>query len=204
MTRVTSVRRGIAGRWDVEVVTAEGERLRIAERRLLELPLHTGDELGGPQMERLRTWDRQDRAERQMLNLLAVRARSRAELERRLRARGLSRAEVAEVCVRLEAAGLIDDRAMAGDLVAREVRNGAGRYRLRARLEQLGLDSEQAAAALDGATDHERELERARRVVHDRFGGPPWNDRDRLRAAGLLARRGFDRDTVEAVLGGSD
>jgi len=25
-----------------------------------------------------------------------------------------------------------------------------------------------------------------------------------MRAAGLLARRGFDRDTVEAVLGGSD
>lgn len=204
MATVTGVRRASAGRWGVEVVTDAGERLRIAERRLLDLPLRSGDPLDDDRLDLLRGWERVDRAERQVLNLLAVRARSRAEVERRLQSRGLGESEVAEVCGRLEAAGLIDDRKLAGEVVAREVQAGAGRYRLRARLERLAVDEGDAEEALDQATDRRSELERAQTLVRARFGDAPMSDRDRARAAGLLARRGFDRDTVEAAVGTSD
>lgn len=204
MATVTSVRRASAGRWGVEVATDAGERLRIAERRLLDLPLRPGDPLDDDQVELLREWERVDRAERQMLNLLAVRARSRAEVERRLQSRGLADSEIADVCGRLETAGLVDDRRLAGEVVAREVQAGAGRYRLRARLERLAVDGAEAAAALEEATDRRRELERAQALVRTRFGDAPLSDRDRMRASGLLARRGFDRDTVEAVVGTPD
>jgi regulatory protein len=203
-TRVTSVRRAPAGRWGIEVATESGQRLRIAERRVLELPLRAGAALDDGQVELLRRWERVDRAERQVLNLLGVRARSRWEVEQRLRARGLSDGEVADVRDRLEAAGLLDEEAMAAQVVAREVRAGAGRHRLRDRLERWGVDRDAAAAALERATCGESELERAQMLVRDRFGGVPVGDRDRRRAAALLVRRGFDHDTVEAALGGVD
>ena len=47
------------------------------------------------------------------LGLLAVRARSRRELERRLLQAGFEVAEVADVLERLERVGLVDDRAFA-------------------------------------------------------------------------------------------
>ncbi|HUZ84205.1 MAG TPA: RecX family transcriptional regulator [Gaiellales bacterium] len=177
-----------------------GERVRVDERRLLELPLRAGDALAAGAVERLRAWQRVDLAERRMLRLLAVRARSQAEVERRLGRLDLEPAEVGEITGRLIGAGLIDDLATASTAVRRELRRGTGVGLIRARLEQLDVDPQAAAQALDVAAAGD-ERERAARVVRTRLGQPPWSRRDRARAAAHLLRRGYDADTVEAVLG---
>ena len=48
------------------------------------------------------------------------------------------------------------------------------------------------------------DAEAAREMVGSRFGPPPYDEATIRRAAGLLARRGFDEDTVGAVLGVPD
>lgn len=196
---VVSVRRRSAA-WGVTVALASGRRFRLDPRRLLDLPLSPGVSIDGATVDRLERWQRQDAAERRMLRLLAIRPRSRAELERRLGELGLAEAEVGEVLGRLTAVGLIDDRAMAGAVVAGALRRGAGAMRIAADLERWGIDSETAVEALAGA-DRDSELTRAGRVARQRFGDPPWTPRERARIARHLAGRGFEPDTVEAVAG---
>jgi len=44
----------------------------------------------------------------------------------------------------------------------------------------------------------------ARRVAEQRFGPPPYDAEVKRRAAGLLARRGFDEETVMEAVGAAD
>src|SRR4051794_32923615 len=71
-----------------------------------------------------RKLDVHDRA----LGLLAVRARSRSELERRLSSAGFERDEIAETLDRLTAVGLVDDESFARAFAEHAVaRRGEGR-----------------------------------------------------------------------------
>ena len=189
-----------SGSWGVAVSLENGRRFRLDARRLLDLPLRPGEPVDGATVDRLVRWQKLDVAERRILRLLAARPRSRAELERRLAELALDESEAGELLGRLTAAGLIDDRAMAGGVVAGELRRGAGTLRIEAALARFELDPESASAALADA-DPEPEHLRAERIARERFGDPPWTPRDRARIARHLAGRGFEPDTIEAIAG---
>ena len=126
------------------------------------------------------------------LGLLAVRPRSRRELERRLGAAGFDGDEVAGELERLERVGLIDDEAFARALAEQAFgRRMAGRRAVASALAAKGVDPQVASAVLDeleGDGDDGRadELARARAV---RLGGLP-PDRAFQRLTGFLVRRG--------------
>ena len=94
----------------------------------------------GPRNAPRRTLGCHDRA----LGLLAVRARSRRELERRLLQAGFNQDEVAAELDRLEAVGLIDDEAFARQVAAHEF----GTRRSGRRVVTGGLLSKGVAPAL--------------------------------------------------------
>ena len=126
------------------------------------------------------------------LGLLAVRQRSRRELERRLVQAGFEPEAVVDELERLEQVGLLDDEAFARAVV--ESRMGVRGESLRVvagKLAQAGVASEVAMVALDEAP--EAEEERARRLAEAKAprlsGLEPHVAMQRL--YGFLARRGY-------------
>ena len=126
------------------------------------------------------------------LGLLAVRLRSRRELELRLMRAGFEQQEVAEVLGRLEAVGLIDDEAFAR-AVAEHVfgtrRSGAIAVRQALGAKGVAGDTVDAIVAELGEGEEERAVALARSRVGRLAGLPP--DKAYGRLVGLLARRGY-------------
>lgn len=126
------------------------------------------------------------------LGLLAVRPRSRQELDRRLTGAGFEREEVADVLVRLEEVGLIDDRAFAQQLAAHHFDNKrSGSRAVASALAAKGVSRSVSDEVLEGAAleDEERAFELAASKAVRMYALPP--DKAYTRLVGLLARRGY-------------
>ena len=126
------------------------------------------------------------------LGLLAVRQRSRRELERRLVQAGFEPEAVEEELRRLEEVGLIDDRAFARAVVESRVgRRGEARRAVAGRLALAGVDRDTAVQALREVPGDEEEA--AERLARARAGRlvrlEPTVAFQRL--SGYLARRGY-------------
>jgi regulatory protein len=198
-TTVVGLRRPRTGEPTVEVVLASGERVRVHDRRVVEHGLGAGVALGPAAEAALRSAAVVDAAERRALRLIARRPRSRTELDRRLGEWGLGPADAAGVLERLGSVGLVDDDALAGAVVSARRADGYGRLRIRHDLGRIGIDGPTTAA--HAATTAEAEVERARAALGARRAPATDDAAGVRRAAGYLARRGFDADTVAAVLG---
>jgi regulatory protein len=140
------------------------------------------------------------------LKLLERTRRTRSDLERRLRDKGYAAATIAEVVDRLVEVKLVDDAEYARAFLAgRWGRKPAGWSRLQRELRSKGVADEHIVAGRglieerEGAAD---EISVARKLVqqvsarYERF--EPRVRSQRLYA--LLARRGFDGDTIRRVL----
>ena len=136
------------------------------------------------------------------LRLLAVRPRSRRELERRLRQAGFEPEEVEPELDRLAAVGLVDDEDFARRLLEHEIGNRkSGARAVRARLLAKGVDRdlvERTLTLVPSGTEFERALERAAsRVARTRSLAP---EKAFARLVGELMRRGYDASVArEAV-----
>lgn len=123
---------------------------------------------------------------------LARRELTRAELAERLQRRNLAPRDRDAALDAVARAGLQDDgrvaRARAEQLAAR----GVGNLAIRADLERRGLSSEDVAVSLAGL---EPEVLRAARFVERGGHG--------AHTAQALARRGFDDETIEALVADS-
>lgn len=130
---------------------------------------------------------------------LAMRARSRAQLAKKLADRGIPEDIASRTLAKFEAAGLVDDAAYA-DAVVRGRRHRLSRRALAHELRADGVAGAVAEAALAEVTrDDERETAqaladaKARKTV-----GLERTVRER-RIAGMLARRGYSADIVLAA-----
>lgn len=129
------------------------------------------------------------------LGLLVRREHSRKELTRKLQARGIETEAAVAAVDTLSEAGWQDDTRFAENLVRIRANTGYGPIHIRAELGTHGLDSEQIALAMD--TFEGDWAENARDLVCRRFGeAGPQELPQRRKAADLLARRGFDGDTI--------
>ncbi len=144
-----------------------------------------------------------DQAKDACLNLLAVRARSRAELEKRLGEKGFQLEVTAAALDRLAEVGLIDDTAFAEQWVhERHTYSGRGKRALQRELRDKGVAPAAAEDALAAVTD-EAERARATDLVRRKLTTLSRDlDRDKAtrRLVGMLARRGYDQSTAFAVV----
>jgi regulatory protein len=148
-----------------------------------------------------------DAARESALKLLERTRRTRSDLARRLGEKGFATATVEEVLERLERVGLVDDTEYArAYLAGRWGRRPTGWTRLRQELRGRGVADESIDAARaileqreGGVAD---EVTTARRVIvqaQRRYASlEPRVRQQRLYA--LLARRGFDGDTIRRAL----
>lgn len=170
--------------------------------------LGVGDSLTGPDRHALLNHDADIRVRDAALNLLSYRARTRAELRKRLRQKGFHPARI-DLCLdRLEDRGLIDDASVAAAFVRDRLRHRPkGRSALTAELRTKGIAQDLAHQTIDGVFDSERtsdhDLARAavekwvarqNPAVLEALIDDEWSDerqKARRRLTSWLARRGF-------------
>jgi regulatory protein len=140
----------------------------------------------------------------QALRLLEFRARSVAELRRRLIQKGASALEVEEVLLRLRDQRLLDDADFARNFARGKVGAGTSRRRIIQELTRKGVARELAEEAVDGL--QETEGIDASAAIH-RVAEKKWTSLAKLddftrkrRLYAFLARRGFDPDEIRVAI----
>ncbi|HEY4226275.1 MAG TPA: regulatory protein RecX [Pseudolysinimonas sp.] len=142
------------------------------------------------------------KAERVSMNALTRRGMSKREVERSLRARELDDDTVAAELERLEGVGLIDDLALAQNLVGiLQERKGLGRSAIAAELTRRLLTPAAIEYALE-LVDTGDELGRAREIAVKRASQLRSYDRETAvrRLSAFLMRRGYSGSTVRAAV----
>jgi regulatory protein len=192
----------------VRVHLDRGAPLDVALEALERTGLGIGDLLTPNRRQHLEETDRDVQVREAALGLLSHQARTRAELGRRLRAKGFRPARVTACLDRLEARGLLDDSAVASAFVRDRLRlRPRGRTRLAAELRSKGVSADLADRVVNAVLDEEgaTESQLATRVAQawlKRQGASvvsaltsgertPGALRARRRLHGYLARRGF-------------
>ncbi|MGE5088657.1 MAG: regulatory protein RecX [Candidatus Levyibacteriota bacterium] len=132
------------------------------------------------------------------IRMLARRDLSRAELEQRLRARGVAEAGIAETLDELERLGWLSDARYARGLVEQR----AGRYGKRAIARDLHDRKVAPAAASEAlaALQSRDELADATALWSRRFGEVPRDDREKGRQIRFLMSRGYSAAIAFKVL----
>ena len=135
------------------------------------------------------------------------RDRTVAEVRRHFERKRVEPAAIDGALAELGRLGYLDDARYAQRFAEDRRRLDAwGAERIGRRLVALGVPPEVAAAAIGTNDDHD-ELAAAVDLLRRRIGRPPETDRDRERALGLLARRGYELelayDAVRAFVRGA-
>jgi regulatory protein len=125
---------------------------------------------------------------------LGHRDRTVAEVRRHLERRDTAQPAIEGALAELARLGYLDDARFARRFAEDRRRLDAwGADRIERRLAELGVDRHDVAAAL--AAEHD-ELATAVALLRRRLGRPPAEERERERALGLLARRGYDLEVA--------
>jgi regulatory protein len=165
--------------------------------------LYPGRELDQDALETLRAAALAERAVTDAYRLLEQRARSRFEVETRLRAKGHGDEAVAGALEQLASAGLLDDADFARRYVA-DKRNlgGWGVVRIRRGLAGLGVSAAIIAEVVsrDMPGGDEAELERALRLLGQKGAPRPPLEAARRRAYQALLRKGFSATVAYAAV----
>ncbi|RJO75268.1 regulatory protein RecX [Nocardia panacis] len=142
-----------------------------------------------------------EQAKEASLRLLAVRARSRAELSRRLTMKGFAPETIEAALERLAEVGLIDDAAFAEQWVySRHTFSGKGKQALARELRVKGVAPTEAAAALSAITSDD-EAARATALIRRKIRTPITDpDKTLRRLVAMLTRRGYSPATAFAVV----
>ena len=132
-------------------------------------------------------WDG-ERAKAFVVNSLAAKAQSVAELEAKLARRGVPSDVAAAAVDEALRLGYLDDAELAGQLARGFLGRGYGRRRAAQALRRRGLAADAAESALDAAYGGADETALAVAALGTRATG---DDRERRRAVAFLVRRGF-------------
>lgn len=158
--------------------------------------LRKGQRLSDAEIVALRSQDAVEKAYQAALRFLASRPRSRAEVERRLAAKGHAAEAIAPALERLEAHGYLDDASFAAYWVENRSRfRPRSAAAVRHELRQKGVDAETIRSALGELDEDEaawaavaQRLERWRGLTKEQLMQKIMN---------YLARRGFSYEIAQ-------
>lgn len=201
----------------VRVHLDRGDPLEVALEAVERLRLGVGDPLPPNLRHHLLDAHEDVTIRETALNLLSRRARTRAEVRRRLVAKGFGAARVEPCLDRLTARGLLDDGAVAASFVRDRLRHRPrGKARLTQELRAKGVEDAMARTTVDLVMRDEAvsEAELSRRAVEGwlRRQGPsvraalgtptrtPERERAERRLRAYLARRGFGGAALASAL----
>lgn len=175
----------------------------LSINRISELGLKVGqtwDEALAGRVADAAVFDKAMRAAMQRLNRRAL---SRRQLERKLSDLGFEDTVRARVRDRLLELGVLDDEAL-GRAVIRQLqsRKAAGPRLLRNKLMQRGLDQQLVDRLVDASLETGDQVSQAVALVQQKLTSMARLDVQvrRRRLWGMLARRGFESETIESAL----
>jgi regulatory protein len=180
--------------------------LRLSGGRFFTVPqseaeiLLPGTALAEEDITRLSRIDQYVRGRDKALRMLAIRSRSRHELENALAALEISPEVRRGVLEELRDLGLVDDERFAREFVgARVDLKRLGPHRLKFELRKLGVAPAIVERALEEAFPAGRQEELARAAAGKRLGSRVPQERDVRRISDFLKRKGFDYGVVNRV-----
>jgi regulatory protein len=194
-----------------------GDPLEVALEAMERLGLGVGDPLPPKRRHQLLDADAEVKVREAALNILSYRARTRAELKRKLMGKGFHLARVEPCLDRLERRGLLDDEAVAAAFVRDRIRlRPRGKLRLTQELRTKGIPQNVAGRVVDDVLEQEEvtEGDLVRQVVSgwlSRQGAgtvqalgarerTPASGKARRRLQGYLARRGFASSALSRAM----
>lgn len=191
LPQLTALRRASPGQVALEV---DGRPWRtVPDEAVLQAGLAVGVELDRPLLRRLRAALGATRARTVAGRALSRRDLSREELRARLEHARVAPTAAADTLEALGRVGLVDDARVAVTRGRALAERGYGNAAIEARLDAAGVAEDavrEAVAALEPEDERARELLR--------------QERDALRGARLLVRRGFDPELVGELVSALD
>lgn len=183
---------------DQVVIRLSGGRLFAVPAAAAE-PLAVGQEISDEDIAHLDGLAQYTRGREKAMRMLAMRSRSKREIDDALRALGLRDTIRTGIVREMEENGLIDDARFAAEFVAvkKDVRR-LGPHRLRQDLGRLGLSRDSVDAALAGYGASEQEA-LARALVERQLGGATPSEKSVRRVVGMLRRKGYDYAVVNKI-----
>ena len=134
----------------------------------------------------------------QALRWLARREYARAELQRRLRAKGHQADHIDTALQRLQDNGLQSDERFTESFIRSRRQRGYGPLRIRAELHERGVDKLMISDMLD--PDDDQWHHQATDALLKRFPEPPTDIRERARRERFLRYRGFVQQQVSRAM----
>ena len=203
MAKVTAIVRQSKQRSRVSVFLDGEFAFGLHQDVLLDAGIAQGDQLDERQIRAVLALEEVRRAKEKALRLLAVRARSKAELDLRLSQASLSPEAIAKVMADLERLGLVNDAEFAASFARhRQATKPVGERRLRQELRRKGVAEGDVEYALAQAFSEVSEVEYARRLASKRKHALDETEEERAkkRVTDYLLRRGFPWDAVSDLL----
>ncbi len=192
----------------VECKPRPRERLfvRLSGGRFFTVPLSEGESLapgmvlGDEDIERLSRVDQYMRGREKAMRLLALRSRSRRELEDALDGMEIAPPVRNGILEELRELGLVDDVRFAREYASSRVElKHLGPHRLKFELRKFGVSPSIVAGAIGEAFPSGRQEELAWEIVRRKLGSRIPNEKDVRRIGDLLKRKGFDYAVVNRV-----
>lgn len=174
-----------------------GERLRVPTFLAADLNLYAGRELSEDELSTLRAAIARARTRQHAVRILSSTAISRAALEKRLTDRGAVPEDAQDTVQWLDELRLLDDAAVAEQLVQSAVRKGYGRRRIEQILYEKRIPREYWQDALAAIPDMDGALDS---FLHRALDGKAVDDKLLKRTTDALLRRGHSWSDIRAAL----
>ncbi len=174
-----------------------GERLKVPPFLAADLNLYAGRELSEDELSALRAAIARARTRQRAVRILSSTAISRAALEKRLTDKGAVPEDAQDTVQWLDELHLLDDAAVAEQLVQSAVRKGYGRRRIEQILYEKRIPREYWQDALAAIPDMDGALDQ---YLHRALDGRSVDDKLLRRTTDALLRRGHSWSDIRAAL----
>ena len=174
-----------------------GERLKVPTFLAADLNLYAGRELSEDELSTLRAAIARARTRQRAVRILSSTAISRAALEKRLTDRGAVPEDAQDTVQWLDELHLLDDAAVAEQVVQSAVRKGYGRRRIEQILYEKRIPHEYWQDALAAIPDMDGALDS---FLHRALDGKAVDDKLLKRTTDALLRRGHSWSDIRAAL----
>lgn len=173
-----------------------GERLKVPMFLAADLNLYAGRELSEDELSTLRAAIARARTRQRAVRILSSTAISRAALEKRLTDRGAVPEDAQDTVQWLDELRLLDDAAVAEQVVQSAVRKGYGRRRIEQILYEKRIPREYWQDALAAIPDMDGALDS---FLHRALDGKAVDDKLLKRTTDALLRRGHSWSDIRAA-----
>ena len=174
-----------------------GERLKVPMFLAADLNLYAGRELSEDELSTLRAAIARAHTRQRAVRILSSTAISRAALEKRLTDKGAVPEDAQDTVQWLDELHLLDDAAVAEQLVQSAVRKGYGRRRIEQILYEKRIPHEYWQDALAAIPDMDGALDS---FLHRALDGKAVDDKLLKRMTDALLRRGHSWSDIRAAL----